>query len=160
MARKGMLNRRQYRDSIRGLRSRGYITLQKKHNGEFLKLTQKGALRVLLEKAKVKKIGRWDGKWRVLIFDIPEDFHLARDNFRKLLKQNSFVKLQAGVFISPYPLSRDAVTYLQKVNLYPFIRIMKVEEMDNDKDLRKNSTWVLKIKSLCDTFSWPRKSVA
>jgi DNA-binding transcriptional regulator PaaX len=135
--RKGLVGRRKYRDSIKGLRNRGVIEIVKKNSQEFLKLTKKGALRVLLEKAKVVKHLPWDGKWRVLIFDIPEDFNVARDRFRKLLKQNGFVKLQASVFISPHPLSREAIGYLGEVGLIKFVRIMKVEEMDYDKDIKK-----------------------
>ena len=91
----------------------------------------------MLLKARVTKSEKWDGKWRVLVFDIPEAFHLERDRFRLLLKQNNFVKLQASVFISPYSLSREAIIYLKEANLMPFVRIMKVEEMDDDKDLKK-----------------------
>ncbi len=91
----------------------------------------------IIGKSKNKKMQTWDGKWRVLVFDIPEDSRIARDRFRKLLKQHGFVKLQASVFINPFPLSREAIAYLQQLNLMRFIRIMKVEEMDNDADLRK-----------------------
>lgn len=137
MARKRKFSRGQYRATLRGLKSRGVLEIIKKQKEEFIKLTEKGALRVLLEKARIQKTLHWDGKWRIVIFDIPEDFHLARDRFRRLLKQNHFIKLQASVFISPYPLSRDAINYLQQSGLMGFIRIMKVEEMDNDRDLRK-----------------------
>jgi CRISPR-associated endonuclease Cas2 len=137
LSRKRKIKRAQYRDSLKGLRSRRVLDIIKKDNTEFIKLTKKGVLKVLLAKAQIKVTDHWDRKWRVLVFDIPEDFHSVRDRFRKLLKQNHFIKLQASVFISPYPLNRDAVSYLQEAGLMGYIRIMKVEEMDNDKDLRR-----------------------
>ena len=73
----------------------------------------------------------------MLIFDIAEDFHHLRDHFRWLLKSNSFRKWQASVFVSPYSLNREAIEYLEETKLINYIRILKVEEMDNDKDLRK-----------------------
>ena len=80
---------------------------------------------------------RWDGKWRLVIFDIPESSREKRDHLRYLLKQNKFCKLQASVFISPYPLNREALEYLQFSKLFDYIRILRVDEMDNDSDLRK-----------------------
>jgi len=135
-ARKRRINRKQCRDSLKGLVSRGHLKIVKKQNQEFVVLTKKGALRMMLQKAKMAKKEKWDGKWRVIIFDIPEDFNQVRDHFRRLLKENNFIKLQASVFISPYPLSREAIVYLNEVRLIKFVRIMKVEEMDNDKELR------------------------
>jgi CRISPR-associated endonuclease Cas2 len=137
LARRKRHSRKQYRESIRRLKNTGVIDIIKKSNVDFIKITEKGALKVLLAKARVCKTNKWDGKWRVLVFDIPEDFHSYRDRFRKLLKQNNFIKLQASVFVSPYPLSRDAIRYLEESGLRNYIRIMKVEEMDNDKDLKQ-----------------------
>ncbi len=116
---------------------RGYIYLVDKNNEKFVKLTKKGQLRTLLEKSKISKSEKWDGKWRVIIFDIPEESSALRDRFRKLLKTYGFVKLQDSVFIYPYALNREALAYLKETGLMSYIRILKVEEMDDDKDLKK-----------------------
>ena len=60
-----------------------------------------------------------------------------RNLFRSLLYKNGFLKLQHSVYISPYPFNREAVKYLKKTGLISFIRMLKVEEMDDDKDLKK-----------------------
>ncbi len=41
------------------------------------------------------------------------------------------------MFINPYSLNREAVSYLKESGLMDYIRILKVEEMDNDLDLQK-----------------------
>lgn len=110
-----------------------------KDNERFIKLTRSGQLEALLVKARLaEKPKKWDGKWRMVIFDIPEDSHEKRDFLRYLLKKNNFKKLQASVFINPYPLNREAVSYLKETGLIHFIRIIKVEEMDDDTDLKKH----------------------
>jgi CRISPR-associated endonuclease Cas2 len=120
------------------LANKGFIKYVDKNNERFVKLTKKGQLEALLAKARTpEKVANWDGKWRVIIFDIPEESEQKRHFFRYLLKQNGFVKLQHSVYINPYPLNREAITYLNKTGLNDYIRIMKVEEMDNDKDLKK-----------------------
>ena len=126
-----------YKTSIYQLKKKGLVEIIKKGDGRFLRLTKKGELEVLLAKAKMPVEGKWDGKWRLIIFDIPEDAKEIRDQFRGLLKKNNYHKLQGSVYANPYPLNREAVAYLQKTGLMKYIRIMKVEEMDNDKDLKK-----------------------
>ena len=92
---------------------------------------------MLLIKAKMEKPKVWDGYWRMIIFDIPEDNHKDRDKLRGLLKRNDFVMLQASVFISPYPLNREAIAYLKQTGLKAYIRIIKVSELDDDVDMKK-----------------------
>ncbi len=116
---------------------RGWIQFVDKDAQRFIKLTKKGELQALLAKAKLPIPMRWDGKWRMIIFDIPEATKDRRNLLRSLLKNNGYVKLQASVYINPYPLNREAVSYLKQTGLMDYIRIIKVEEMDDDKDLRK-----------------------
>ncbi len=68
-------------------------------------LTEKGerALRDF-ERAEyqIKKPRRWDGRWRILTFDIPEKRKVLRDKVRQTLVAVGFVKLQNSVWIYPY----------------------------------------------------------
>lgn len=117
---------------------KGLISVEARANKKIVKLTQKGELEALLAKSKLPRKEKWDGKWRLIIFDIPEAARKARNKLRALLKENSYIKLQASVFISPHPLNREAINYLKQTGLIEYIRILKVEEIDDDKDLRKH----------------------
>ena len=116
---------------------KGLISIEAKAGGRAIRLTRKGELEALLAKSVMAKPVRWDGKWRVVIFDIPESARHYRNRLRRLLKQRGFIQLQASVFISPYPLNREAISYLKETGLIKYIRILKVEEVDDDRDLRK-----------------------
>ncbi len=126
-----------YRSIIYRLRKRGLIKFIKQEENRFVQLTRKGELEVLVEIAKLPVKGLWDGKWRVVIFDIPEEAKSQRDKLRRLLKENNFYKLQASVFISPYPLNWAAIEYLNKTGLNLYIRILRVDEIDDDTKLKK-----------------------
>lgn len=130
-------NYNSYRCSVYNLRKRGSIKIVTKQGRKFLKLTSKGQLEILMTKVVMPISGKWDHKWRMIIFDIPEQAKFQRNKLRWLLKKNNFRKLQASVYISPYPLNREAVKYLEQTGLNNYIRIIKVEEMDNDRDLKK-----------------------
>jgi CRISPR-associated endonuclease Cas2 len=129
--------RRKYYNVVASAKRKGLLTSISKKGRQFLELTAKGELYNLMSKMSVARQNNWDGKWRMFIFDIPEDARDKRNHLRWLLKKNNFVKLQQSVFVSPYPLNREALSYLSLTGLRSFIRIIKIEEIDDDSDLRK-----------------------
>ena len=126
-----------YRQAVRNLERRGAVSVISKNGQKFLELTKTGQLETLFVKSRLRFPPKWDGKWRLIMFDIPEDCRNKRNQLRNLLRQNNFFKLQASVFINPYPLNAEALLYLQKARLMNYIRILRVDGLDNDKDLRK-----------------------
>ncbi len=119
------------------LKNSGVVSVYERNNQRFIKLTKKGELKILLHKARISPAAKWDGKWRLIMFDIPEGSRKSRNLLRRLLKQSGFKKLQASVFISPWPLNREAIEYLKQIKLMDFIRIMRIDDIDDDKDLKK-----------------------
>lgn len=72
----------------------------------FLYVTPKGErkLRQLERRDYVlQKPRRWDGKWRMLVFDIPNHRKGLRDKVRRTLVAIGFVHLQHSVWVYPYP---------------------------------------------------------
>lgn len=53
----------------------------------------------------------WDGKWRLVFFDIPEVSRSARDQVRRLLKELGFQRLQLSVWVHPLP----CLDFFQKI---------------------------------------------
>ena len=130
-------SRKKCYDAILRLKQRGLVKVVNNGDKKFLALTGKGELEKLFIKAKIVKVKEWDGKWRMVLFDIPEGASEKRDRLRWLLKRNGFVKLQASVYINPYPMNREAIAYLKETGLMPYVRIIRIDEVDNDADLRK-----------------------
>ena len=98
---------------------------------------KKKALEYNVEKMRIKKPVSWNGKWHVVISDIPEYKKKARDAFSAKLKRIGLFPLQKSVFISPYPC-RDEIDFLIELfDLRPFVRYLVVKEIDNDLHLRK-----------------------
>ncbi|MDO8561647.1 MAG: CRISPR-associated endonuclease Cas2 [bacterium] len=70
-----------------------------------LRLTQKGEreLRTLtLSEYSQTRSRKWDKKWRVLIFDIPERRKGLRKKIRSTLQAIGFMRLQDSVWVYPY----------------------------------------------------------
>lgn len=55
---------------------------------------------------------RWDGKWRLIMFDVPEKRKKVRDTLRLLLRNAGFVHFQDSAWIQPYPCD-ELVTLLR-----------------------------------------------
>lgn len=75
----------------------------------------KRALHYKLETMTLKKPGRWDGLWRIVIFDVDEKKRTARDRFRDRLKTLGFYMINESVFVYPYPCF-DEVEFLRQVS--------------------------------------------
>jgi phenylacetic acid degradation operon negative regulatory protein len=132
------MSRRQFDHGIVHLRQRGMVTIISKKDKKFIKITRAGQLELLLKKAKKALKQQWDGKWRVIIFDIPENSKDKRHLFRALLKANGFYKLQDSVYINPYSLNLEAIRYLKETGLIDYIRILRVDKLDSDSFLKRH----------------------
>jgi len=104
-------------------------------------LSDKGkekALTYNLDKIKIKKPVQWDGKWRVVLFDIPESQKKVREALRFHLKNMDFFEFQKSVFIHPFEC-RDEIDYLiEFYNIRPFVRFIIGESVDNELHLKKH----------------------
>src|SRR3989304_4484269 len=107
----------------------------------FLELTKNGETELeLLEMKgwKMDKPKRWDGRWRMLIFDIPETRRPARDKVRQTLSTIGFYRLQDSVWIYPYDCE-DLVTLLKTdFRVGKDLLYLIVDSIENDKNLRKS----------------------
>src|SRR3990167_650766 len=133
--------RRGIYDSLRNLRKRNLVGISKEGNKTVVRLTKEGKYKVLkykFEDLQINKPGKWDGKWRVVIFDIPEKIKLAREHLRKKLQELGFYKLQKSVWLYPYPCENeiDFINELYEIKL--FVRILTVQSIDIQKDLIKH----------------------
>ena len=70
------------------------------------RLSDRGRLIALGGRDPIAQWNRdWDGRWRMVLFDLPEDQATARVKLRRYLRSHGFGYLQKSVWISPDPLS-------------------------------------------------------
>ena len=111
-----------------------------KFNGKYYELTPDGGrkLRQLeLQGYKLSKPKRWDRKWRVIIFDIPEKKRRARDKIRRLFVSAGLYRLQDSVWVYPYDCE-DIIGLLKTdFGVGKDVLYMVVDEIESDKHLRE-----------------------
>lgn len=80
---------------------------------------------------------KWDGGWRIILFDIPENKRKYRDYLRKVIKNVGFYKLQKSIWVYPYPVPGFLKELIFQDNIKPHIRFITTNLVDDDGDLKK-----------------------
>ena len=97
---------------------------------------EKKALKFKLDEMKIKKPAKWDGQWRIVIFDIPERFKKAREALRMKLKELGFLELQKSVLVLPYECE-DEINFIVEIFLIrPFVRFVRAKSFTNEEQLK------------------------
>lgn len=85
---------------------------------------------------KLKRPKRWDNKWRIIIFDIPEKKRAVRDEIRQIFVEAGFVKLQNSVWVYPYDCE-DVIGLLKTdYGIGRDLLYVIADQIENDKYLR------------------------
>jgi len=115
----------------------GLIKISTEDGEKFLSLTEKGERKLLYYGLAEKKKQKWDGKWRVVIFDVWENARQKRDLLRLEIKNFGFIQLQRSVWIYPFPCAEFIELLKTDLSFGKNIRYMVVEKLDHDEKLRK-----------------------
>lgn len=125
-------DQRRLRRTINEMIKREMIALHEEDKETTIIVTEKGKRQLLkynIQKMKLEKPKHWDGKWRVVIFDVKEGKKVLRNALRTKMQQLEFYQLQKSVYVSPYPCEKeisfirqyylvgDEVTYFLATNL-------------------------------------------
>ncbi|MBI2588724.1 CRISPR-associated endonuclease Cas2 [Candidatus Saccharibacteria bacterium] len=106
-------NRIQIRRQLGFMLSKGLVEKRGSYRAAEYQISSRGTAR--LEELTLSQLQAtssvWDGKWRLVFFDIPEVSRSARDQIRRLLKELGFKQLQLSVWVHPLP----CLDYFQKI---------------------------------------------
>jgi phenylacetic acid degradation operon negative regulatory protein len=78
---------------------------------------------------------QWDGRWRLLTYQVPETLKEARDQFRKELLILGFGAWQNGVWLSPNDLTEQALALARAHQLEPFVDVFVATRFGQHSDV-------------------------
>ena len=90
-----------------------------------------------LKNYQIRKPRKWNGKWHVLIFDIPEKRKRTREQIRATLAQIGFVHLQDSVWAYPYDCEELVTLLKADMHIGNSILYMIVERLEGDRYLKE-----------------------
>ena len=135
------LSEEQVRNAINRLRRGAILSVSRNKDGKtVIKLSDKGRIKILaynLETMKIERPKVWDGKYRVVIFDVPEQKKTIREYFRRKIQELGFVNLQKSVYVHPFATDDDLEFLRSNYDIRPYVQIILAEKIENDKEVRK-----------------------
>lgn len=123
--------------SIRGLKDAGLIESIHSGQNQYTKLTKEGkkkahSLKLECENAIISNT--WDGYWRIILLDIPEERKNEREALRYLLKKAGFVCLKNSVWISMYPFEHLFINIKNDLGLKTELIILVTDKIDKETE--------------------------
>jgi phenylacetic acid degradation operon negative regulatory protein len=105
---------------VRRIGNRGYYSLTPKSK----RLLEEGAERIF-----VRRVGAWDGRWRVLTYSIPERRREVRDELRKQLTWMGFGPLSSGTWLSPHPLEGEVAGLVERLGIRELVEVFAASHL-------------------------------
>lgn len=94
-----------------------------------VRLTDNGKDRALWAKLQ-QEDKKWDGKWRIVIWDIPEKRKVARNLLRLKLKQLGFSNWQKSVWVTKKDCVKELKGFVHQVGIEDWVKVFEAEHLD------------------------------
>ena len=104
------VDRQKFVEKIKYLKKQGIVRDRFKKKKGYFELTNKGAEKISnlqFQDLKIPRPEKWDGKWRLVIFDIPEKDRALRNFIRGKLYKMGFIQVQKSVFVYPFECTAE-----------------------------------------------------
>ncbi len=106
--------------------------------GEGRSLLTEGTQRIFQRKET-----RWDGRWNIVTYSIPERMREARDRLRIELGWIGYGALAEATWVSPYDLTGVVKGLLKKLNIEDYVNIFNTHECSTDPKKIVSRCWNL-----------------
>ena len=138
--RKRPISRWEINRALGGLKRRGYIQYQHTRQGEqIVRLTATGIQQVAklhLADIQIPVPKHWDGKWRLVLFDIPHAERNARTAVRRKLQELGFYQVQKSVYVHPFECYSSIKSVQDFYHVQPYLYYAVVDRLEGDKRYR------------------------
>jgi len=124
------------------LAQKGYVRFVERRGMKYVEITDQGRRVLELEQQKKSLIGRirkrWDGRWRMIIFDIPEKRSNIRKRLRSMMQELGFLRLQDSVWVFPYDCEEVVALVKAELQVGKDVLYVIAEQIENDKPIKRH----------------------
>ena len=117
-----------------------YVEWVEKDGKKYLRITPTGRKAFAFEQAKValkNQKKKWDGRWRMIVFDIPERRSHIRARLRAVMSDIGFVRLQDSVWVYPYDCEDFVALLKAELRIGKDVLYAIADTIEHDKGLRR-----------------------
>jgi len=134
------IQRRRFLEDLKRLQRRDLIDYQLLDNERIkIILKKEGREKTLIydiDEIKLDKNKKWDGRWRLIMFDIPIRKKTARDVFRKKLKELEFYQLQKSVYLTPYDCENEIDFICEFFKVRNHVLLLTISKFEGSEKLK------------------------
>ncbi len=112
------------------------VEIAEEKGRQVVKITNQGKQKIIkmaLDELTVEKPKIWDGKWRLVSFDLPEKLAKERKRFVEYLRVWGFYPLHKSVYLHAYPCFEQVEFLREYMNVGEYVRNFVVSKIENDK---------------------------
>lgn len=119
-----------------------YALWVEKEGKTYLRLTEAGCTALRLEQEKTRlaqqKKKKWDGRWRMVVFDVPEKRRRIRASLRAVMRETGFIRLQDSVWVYPYDCEDFIALLKAQLRIGKDVLYAIADTIERDKPLREH----------------------
>jgi len=119
--------------SLKNLVDAGLVEIHESDRKKYAKITDEGKKKInslkLTSPDALMSIN-WDGFWRIILLDLPEERKTERESLRYLLKKAGFVCLKNSAWISPFPYEHLFQNIKKDLDLTTEMMIIVTQHID------------------------------
>lgn len=124
-------DRRRINQVVQRLKQRKLIETELLPNGNLKLIITTNGTELLKDYAiknlKIPTPTKWDNKWRLVCFDIPEGRSDARYALRRKLYDLGFIQIQKSVFALPHPCDKEIMTLAKYMLVENHVKLFTAE---------------------------------
>ena len=112
------------------------ITDRYQHGIELTKKGKKRLEKTNFDKLAIPKPEKWDGLWRLVLFDVPKSHDQGRRPFTAKIRQLGFQPLQQSVWLYPFPCKDEVALVARTYKVEQFVTYIETNHIDHEEKLK------------------------
>lgn len=128
------------KQALHGLQKNRLVSVRHRNGQDIIEITELGKKRVLaydLDTMHIKPVKKWNGRWYLITFDIPEKQARARRAVSSKIKELGLYPLQKSIFVSPYPCKNEIDFVGEFFNVRNHIIYIEAIDIENSEKVRR-----------------------
>lgn len=137
---KNSRDRYRIKRTINSLHEKKLVNIYTKNGKEVVEITKAGKKRVLeydIDDMRLRIPKKWDGWWRIVMFDIPQSKKKGRDAVSRKIKELGMYPIQKSVFVSPYICKNEIDFIGEFFDVRKHIIYIKAKEIEGVRKLKE-----------------------
>jgi hypothetical protein len=129
-------DRENLKQKIQYLKQKKLINVYTEGKDKFIEITKRGVRDIGWNQiGKSENATKWDGNWRIILFDIPEKKKGDRDIIRKKLLEIGCIQIQKSVYVYPFDCKQDFDLINYYIGSKYYMKYMVAEIIEGEQEI-------------------------